>query len=92
MASLDQPYTLTLDTTQARADVAVLNAEVDALLLKLERVKELCGTLTHNVTITASGRQLAGVLQVEADRLGRVIGRDQAIVRSADTGPLGENH
>lgn len=37
------------------------------------------GAITHNVVITARGKDLAGSLKIHNDHVGRVIGRDQAI-------------
>lgn len=75
----DINLTLTIDTTAA-------HKALDELLAKAEQVGAALAalgapapaTITHNVVITASGKGLAGVLQMEQDRLGRVRGRNEA--------------
>lgn len=77
MATLDS-YTVELDTKQALADIQVLTEKVDAVLIKIERVKTLSAELnTNTVTVELfgpSGADIAQAVQVYQDRNRRVTG------------------
>lgn len=81
MAALD-PIVMTIELSpELKEAFAKLNERLDLLNERLNKIGE-----PKPITVSLSGSKLVGALQLETDRMGRVIGRDQAIKPAKQAG------